>query len=81
MKASDGKFLVQFEDETKRFHDDEPVFVFRGQDKFMHAILARYWDLCEAYDCDEAHLAGIDRQMDDVMEWQSTHSELVKLPD
>lgn len=57
--------------------DDEPVVVFRAQDKFLPDLLVLYFEMCRSGGSPERHLEGIRISLDDVVEWQETHETQV----
>lgn len=61
--------------------DDEPVVVFRAQDKHLPAVLEHYRELCVSGSCGQEHTAVIDSARGQVQAWQSAHQSQVKLPD
>lgn len=58
--------------------DDEPVIVFRAQDKLLPAVLDYYRQICELAGSPGHHLAAIERTAETVKAWQATHP--VKVP-
>lgn len=58
---------------------DEPVVVFRAQDKLLPKLLKVYRYFCELGDCPEAHLELIDSTAATVKAWQAQHFH--KMPD
>lgn len=58
---------------------DEPVVVFRAQDRLVHYVLDSYDALCRAAGASEDHLSDIAEALDAVIEWQSQN--LTKTPD
>jgi hypothetical protein len=59
--------------------EDEPVVLFRAQDKLLPSLLEHYLGLCEQAGSPARHLDGINELIDEVEEWQSIHSS--KVPD
>jgi hypothetical protein len=53
--------------------DDEPVIVFRAQDKLLPAVLNYYLFLCQKAGSPPHHLDGVGRVLDAVQDWQDTH--------
>lgn len=52
---------------------DEPVVVFRAQDRLLPELLVIYRTLCETAGSPRHHLYGIDRSIETVEAWQSNH--------
>lgn len=58
---------------------DEPVILFRAQDRILPDLLTAYWHLCKQAGCEEAHLFRISLRLREVNDWQTDN--LSKLPD
>lgn len=58
---------------------EEPVVVFRGQDRLTPYVLEGYDALCRAAGASDDHLQDIAEALDAVIEWQSQN--LTKTPD
>jgi hypothetical protein len=52
---------------------DEPVVVFRAQDRTLPHLLAIYRHLCEVAGSPEHHLANVDANVEAVRAWQADH--------
>jgi hypothetical protein len=61
--------------------DDEPVIVFRAQDRILPKLLKVYRYFCELARSPEHHLAAIDETAATVKEWQSTHPTKIPTSD
>jgi hypothetical protein len=59
---------------------DEPIIVFRAQDKFLIDVLKFYAQLTEADTDDDFSNVVMARSMD-VYEWQQANAGRVKVPD
>lgn len=53
--------------------DDEPVVVFRAQDRLLPKLLKVYRIFCELAGSPPHHLAAIDNAVAEVKGWQSIH--------
>jgi hypothetical protein len=53
--------------------EDEPVFVFRAQDKLLPAVLAAYESLCADAGSPQHHLDLIRSQEAVIRQWQRDH--------
>jgi hypothetical protein len=53
--------------------DDEPIFLFRAQDKLLPDLLDYYYSLCEQAGSPSEHLRGIEDASQRIVEWQDTH--------
>ena len=58
--------------------DDEPVVIFRAQDRLLPRLLEVYRYICELAGSPENHLASIDAAAMRVKEWQADHQ--TKIP-
>jgi hypothetical protein len=50
--------------------EDEPVMVFRAQDKLLPRLLDLYEALCRAHGSPDEHIAAIGVARDNVVAWQ-----------
>lgn len=57
--------------------DDEPVFVFRAQDKLTPSVLEYYAGLCEAAGSPQRHIDLIESGRFKVVAWQADHAPRV----
>lgn len=70
--ALDSKYgRIQLERGT--VGEDEPVVVFRAQDKLLLKVLSAYHHLAEEAGSPAKHLAGIDGTAKIVADWQREH--------
>ena len=53
--------------------EDEPVVVFRAQDKLLPTVLDYYRMLCRDHGSPEHHLDGIAETRRVVVDWQAEH--------
>ena len=53
--------------------DDEPVIVFRAQDRLLPILLDVYRELCEAVGSPANHIAAIKHTRGVIQEWQFEH--------
>jgi hypothetical protein len=53
--------------------EDEPVVVFRAQDKLVPFLLRFYRQLCMDHGSPERHLGGIEAAREQVETWQRDH--------
>lgn len=60
--------------------DDEPVILFRGNDKLLPKVLEHYKQLCTEAGSPANHLNLIDEKIDRVNNWQS-NAKTVHIPD
>ena len=65
--------------ERGHFEDNEPIFIFRGRDKFTTVVLQHYIDLCEAAGISMDHINGVTVMKLVIAEWQRENGS--KLPD
>jgi hypothetical protein len=70
--AIDGKYgRVTLEKGT--VGEDEPVVVFRSQDKLLPQVLEYYRGLCAREGSPEHHLASLGVRTEEVRAWQADH--------
>lgn len=60
--------------------EDEPVIIFRAQDKEVPKLLDEYYDRCEAAGSPEHHLAAIMETKVRIERWQQEHPDRVRVP-
>lgn len=53
--------------------EDEPVVVFRSQDRLLPRVLEYYADLCREEGSPPEHLEGLQASRQRVLDWQGTH--------
>jgi hypothetical protein len=70
--AIDGKY-GRVTTEHGTIGDDEPVVVFRAQDKLLPDVLLHYRELCEEAGSPDRHLDLITSTRHTVMKWQEDH--------
>jgi hypothetical protein len=59
--------------------EDEPVVLFRAQDKLLPSVLKEYLALCTKNGSPPKHLRGIEETWRRVVKWQADHH--TKVPD
>lgn len=60
--------------ENSTIPDDEPVVVFRAQDRLLPDVLRGYLDLCAAAGSPQRHTDAIRRALHAVEAWQEDHA-------
>lgn len=60
--------------------DNEPVALFRAQDKFAVELLVQYKQRCKSSGCHPDHIASIDRQIARFALYREQHPDKVRLP-
>lgn len=50
--------------------EDEPVVVFRAQDKLLPRLLGKYYVLCQEDGCSAEHLKAVHQALRSVTMWQ-----------
>jgi hypothetical protein len=78
--AEDHHFKVEVLGDHSDFFDAEPVFVFRGKDQWLPAILAKYDALTEG-DSPSEFTTRLRDAIGQVQAWQSAFPHLVGRPD
>ena len=53
--------------------NDEPVMVFRAQDRLLPLVIQSYWELCRDAGSPQAHLDGLDAFRREIEDWQAGH--------
>lgn len=61
--------------------EDEPVILFRAQDKLSYYVVRIYHTLCTVAGCRPQHLQQIKEASEAIGDWQQDNAERVKLPD
>lgn len=59
---------------------NEPVVIFRAQDKLLPKLLKIYRIMCELAGTPDHHLEAIDTAAKNVKDWQAAPENLVRLP-
>lgn len=82
-----GDVTVENDSETSPLNgSEEPVFLFRAQDKLLVPLLARYRNLRrQAVQDGQSEpmewLADLDARIEGIQSWQENNADRVKLPD
>jgi len=58
---------------------EEPVFIFRAQDKLLPEVLAFYLSICVRDGSPPVHLKNIEKNYNTIRDWQEIH--FTKLPE
>jgi hypothetical protein len=61
--------------------EDEPVVVFRAQDRMLGPLLTAYKKLCLDAGSPPEHLSRITETQRKIMDWQGDRPTLTKVPD
>ena len=75
---NDTKFKVERLDGT-HMDEDEPVFAFGAQDKFLPEVLMHYADMCHMGGASQEFVEAVLDQRRRVQDWQDNHT--AKVPD
>ena len=51
--------------------EDEPVVVFRAQDRLLTSVLGFYWDICQVAGSPQEHLDRIAETQRTIEQWQA----------
>jgi hypothetical protein len=77
--AVDGKYgKTQFPRGT--IGEDEPIFVFRAQDKILPIVLEFYATMCEEAGSPPEHINIILTRKNEILAWQENRSNKTKIP-
>lgn len=60
--------------------DDEPLFLFRAQDKLLSAVLDHYVELCKQAGSPPEGIADLQAYVDEIKKWQADHPERTRIP-
>jgi hypothetical protein len=60
--------------------EDEPVIVFRAQDKLAPLLLSIYADLCQDAGSPQFHQDLVTARRNEFTEWQASHPGQVRVP-
>lgn len=84
MRQIDGKYKTD-SDITKLdgtpIPGDEPIILFRAQDKLTPQMLEVYKKLCLDAGCQPGQIESLDPMIEKFKKWQVANSDKVKLPD
>jgi hypothetical protein len=61
--------------------DDEPVIVFRAQDRLSVSVLRAYFELCRVAGSPQRHLSLVSGTIRRFTDWQEAHPGQLKVPD
>lgn len=61
--------------------EDEPLFLFRSQDKLLILVLEHYLELCRSAGSPETNLTPLMQTIEIVKAWQAAHQANLKTPD
>lgn len=61
--------------------ENEPVVVFRAQDRMLPYILLAYYEVCQQEGSPRHHLDRIEKTRQEVAEWQQSHFTKVPTSD
>lgn len=76
--AFDGKY-GEVKTERGNLGEDEPVIVFRAQDKLLPKVLGFYLAKCASAGSPRKHIDAVLATLKRVSEWQQSHT--TKVPD
>lgn len=71
-----GKITTEFGD----IPDDEPVFLFRGRDMLLPAILGYYATFAEELGSPAGHVDIVNDAARRLIDWQTAHPDRVRMP-
>ena len=84
MRQIDGKYKtdgVISKNDGTALPEDEPLILFRGQDKLLPQLLEYYNQLCAQSGSPQAQIQAIQERLGAIKKWQVDHPERVKVPD
>ena len=84
MRKIDGKYQTSG-DLTKLdgtpIPEDEPLILFRAHDTLLVDLLEYYMELCKRAGSPQSQTDLLQQRIDEIKSWQSTHQDLLKVPD
>lgn len=84
MRKIDGKYQTSG-DITKLdgtpIPEDEPLFLFRAHDKLLVQLLEYYMELCKKAGSPQTQIDLLNQRIDEIKSWQSSHQNMLKIPD
>jgi hypothetical protein len=84
MRQIDGKYKTSG-DVTKLdgtpIPEDEPLMLFRGQDKLLPELLEKYNELCKNAGSPQDQLDKVAQQIEKIKQWQAANPNRLKTPD
>lgn len=84
MRQIDGKYKTSG-DITKLdgtpISEDEPLILFRGQDKLLVPLLDHYLELCRGAGSPGGQIKLLRERIAEVKTWQDSHPDRLKVPD
>lgn len=75
----DGKY-GRVTTEHGNIGEDEPVIVFRAQDKLLPEVLLAYYQLCAQNGSPSFHLKIVEEACERILKWQHTPGNFTKIP-
>lgn len=83
MRKIDGKYQTSG-DITKLdgtpIPEEEPLFLFRAQDKLLLQLLEDYMQLCIEAGSPDQHLGSLKQTMDTIKAWQEANADKLRVP-
>lgn len=61
--------------------EDEPIVIFRAQDKLLPKVLLAYRKICADDGSPQEHLDRIRSTWRNIVDWQTAHPTKTKIPD
>jgi hypothetical protein len=68
-----GHVTTERHGRTGPIGDEEPVAIFRAQDKYATAALTYYLVLCSSKGCAPDHLESVTKQIENFEAWQASN--------
>jgi len=84
MRQIDGKYKTDgsiMKNDGTLLDANEPLMLFRGQDKLLPELLEYYNQLCAQSGSPQAQIQAIQERLGAIKKWQADHPERVKVPD
>lgn len=84
MRQIDGKYKTDgaiTKNDGTPLPDDEPLMLFRGQDKLLPQLLEFYNELCTKAGSPPTQIEAIYQRIAAIKRWQAANPDRVKIPD
>ena len=81
VRQDDSGRICKYTNPDVSIPDDEPLIVFRAQDKMSLPMLEQYAASCREAGSPPRFMASLYRRMADFADWQATNRLSVKVPD
>lgn len=84
MRQISGKYKIDgtlTKNDGTPLPDNEPMIMFRGQDKLLPELLEHYNELCTKAGSPQTQIEAINQRIESIKRWQAANPDRVKVPD